>query len=380
MTELARDLQQKSSARPTGRLAYMTSPGELAFAEYTVPSPEQGAVVVEVQRANVCGSELHIWTGKHPVKKRGGLGHEMIGTIHALGEGVTTDFAGESIGVGDRVVYTYFQTCDRCARCLDGQFNLCDNAYQFFGQQPEEAPHFHAAFGTHYYVHPRQHLYKVPDVIPNSIAAGANCALSQVMFGLDQMGLRFGETLLIQGAGGLGLNAIAVAKERGAKVIVIDALPQRLAQAAAFGADHTIDISQIPTLEGRNARLAELTDGRGADVALEVTGVAAAFSEGLQLLRRGGRYLVMGNLSPGTTVPYDPGLITRKALTIRHVDRYEGRYLWQALAFLERNQHRYPFEKLVDAEFDLNSVEEALRKSLAREITRGAIVIAENRR
>ncbi len=87
-----------------------------------------------------------------------------------------------------------------------------------------------------------------------------------------------------------------------------------------------------------------------------VTGVPAAFAEGLDLIRRGGRYLVMGNLSPGRTVPFDPGYVTRKALTIEHVDRYEARYLSKALDFLQRHQSASPFDKLVDAEFALADV------------------------
>ncbi|GAA1214437.1 zinc-binding dehydrogenase [Rhodoglobus aureus] len=361
---------------PTGRIAYMEAPRQLAYAEYPLPEPGPGALLVEVLRANVCGSELHIWNGKHPVKKRGGLGHEMVARIVAVGDGVTVDARGEAIGIGDRVVYTYFQTCQQCARCLDGQPNLCDNAYTFFGRQPEEAPHFHAAFATHYYVNPKQHVFKVPDSVGDAVAAGANCALSQVIFGLDQIELRYGETLLIQGAGGLGLNAIAVAKERGVRVIVVDAVPVRLQQALAFGADDVVDITAFPTPELRLERLLELTDGRGADVALEVTGVPAAFEEGLTLVRRGGRYLVMGNLSPGSTVPYDPGLMTRRAITVKHVDRYEARYLWQALEFLRDHSDTYPFENLVDAVFNLNQVELALEKSLNREVTRASIAIS----
>lgn len=357
----------------TGRIAYMSEPRQLAYAEYDVPAPGPGALVVRVTRANVCGSELHIWNGKHPVKKRGGLGHEMIGTVTALGEGRKYDNRGQELKVGDRVVYTYFQTCDSCARCLGGQPNLCDRAYEFFGKQPEEEPHFHAAFATHYYVHPRQHVYKVPDQLSDAVAAGANCALSQVIFGLDQMNLQYGETLLIQGAGGLGLNAVTVAKERGLRVIVVDGVASRLTQAQHFGADEVIDMNELDSLEARQERILELTGGQGADVAVEVTGVPAAFGEGLQLLRRGGRYLVMGNLSPGSTVPFDPGFVTRKALTIRHVDRYEGRYLWKALSFLQDNLDKYPFDDLVDAVFSLDQVGEALDKSLNREVTRAAI-------
>ncbi|WP_426007344.1 zinc-binding dehydrogenase [Paenarthrobacter sp. NyZ202] len=358
-----------------GRVAVMTSPRELDYAEFPLPAPEPGAILMKVSRANVCGSELHIWNGKHPVKKSGGLGHEMVGIVAAIGEGRLTDNAGQHLSPGDRIVATYFQTCDRCARCLGGQPNLCDNAYEFFGKQPAEAPHFHAAFGTHYYIHPRQHVYKVPDEIPDAVAASANCALSQVTYGIDQIGLQYSETLLIQGAGGLGLNAIAVAKERGATVIVIDPSAPRLEQARRFGADHTINLTELPDLDGRIAAVQELTDGQGADVAVELTGVPEAFAEGLRQLRRGGRYLVMGNLSPGRTVPFDPGYVTRKALTIKHVDRYEGRYLFRSLAFLAQHQDKYPFDALVDATFALDDVQEALEKSLAREVTRAAIVI-----
>lgn len=358
-----------------GRLAFMTEPRALDYAEYAVPTPEPEGLVVEVSRANVCGSELHIWNGRHPVKKRGGLGHEMVGRVAELGSKKNKDSRGMPLNTGDRVVSTYFQTCEQCARCADGQRNLCDNAYEFFGRQPEDAPHFHAAFATHYVVHPRQHVYKVPDEIPDSVAASANCALSQVMFGLDQIQLNYGETVLIQGAGGLGLNAVAVAHARGARVIVIDGVASRLEQAKRFGASEVLDLSELTELDDRIAKIQELTDGRGPDAAVEVTGVPAAFSEGLQQLRRGGRYLVMGNLSPGATVPFDPGYVTRKALTIRHVDRYDGRYLAQALDFLVHHLDDYPFTDLVDAEFSLDDVDTALEKSLAREVTRAAIVV-----
>jgi threonine dehydrogenase-like Zn-dependent dehydrogenase len=161
-------------------------------------------------------------------------------------------------------------------------------------------------------VHPRQHFYKVPDDVDDAIAAGANCALSQVMFGIDQIGLAYGETVLIQGAGGLGLNAAAVAVERGARVIVIDGVAARLEQAKTFGAADVIDISTLTDPADRLAAVHDILGGVGPDVGIEVTGLPAAFAEGLDLIRRGGRYLVMGNLSPGRTVPFDPGYVTAK--------------------------------------------------------------------
>lgn len=170
-----------------------------------------------------------------------------------------------------------------------------------------------------------------------------------------------------------------MAKERGATVIVIDRTSSRLDQARRFGADHTLSMQDLPSIDDRFAAARGLTAGEGPDIALEVTGAPETLSEGLQQIRRGGRYLVMGNLSPGASVPFDPGYVTRKALTIKHVDRYEGRYLFKSLRFLSRHQSAYPFHTLVDATFDLDEVEEALEKSLACEVTRAAIVINDSR-
>jgi threonine dehydrogenase-like Zn-dependent dehydrogenase len=361
---------------PRGTLTFMPTPGSLEYLDFDVPEPEPGALVMKVTRANVCGSELHIWNGKHPSKKSGGIGHEMVGTVASLGDGVVTDNAGEPLAVGDRIVAPYFLTCERCFHCLRGEWNLCDNAYEFYGKQPQEWPHFHTAFATHFYVHPRQYVYKVPANVPDSIAAGANCALSQVLFGIHQAGFVGGDTLLVQGAGGLGLYATAIADQLGMTTIVVDGVAARLEQATKFGATQVVDIAEHPDVEERRAYILSLTGGRGADAAVEVTGVPAAFSEGLTLLRRGGHYLVMGNLSPGVIVDYDPGLMTRKALTVQHLDRYEPRFLHKALDFVSSNMSTYPFEDLVDATFGLHEIEEALDASAARKVTRASILIS----
>ena len=131
----------------------------------------------------------------------------------------------------------------------------------------------------------------------------------------------------------------------------------------------------VDDLEARLEHVRELTNGRGPDVAIEVAGAPSAFEEGLKLVRRGGRYLVMGNLPPGTTVPVEPGYIIRKALTVKHVDRYEAWYLWKALTFLSEHGDEYPFEGLVDAEFSFDEIELVLEKSLNREVTRAVINI-----
>lgn len=359
-----------------GKVAIMTEPMKLTFAEYELPEVGHGAILVQVTRTNVCGSELHIWQGHHPTKKSGVMGHEMVGKIAALGSGVTTDYAGNEVKVGDRIAATYFLTCRKCKPCQNGHFSLCENAYKFWTKEAEEYPHFHGSFGTHYYIHPDQYFYKVPENVPDVAAASANCALSQVYFGIEKAGLRYGETILIQGAGGLGLNAAAVAKECGATVIVIDAVTSRLEKAKKFGADYLIDMNEYDTLEKRTHLVMELTGGKGADVAMELTGVPAAFYEGIHLIRAGGRYVSIGNISPGKMMSFDPGLMTRKGIQVISAVRYDPWYLNKSLQFISKTIEKYPFGEMLDAEFTLLQIGEALDRSASREITRASIVVS----
>src|SRR5439155_13067199 len=112
----------------------------------------------------------------------------------------------------------------------------------------DEFPHFHGPYAEYYYLRPNHFVFKVPDDLSDALVAPANCALSEVIYGWQQAGLRFGDTVAIQGAGGLGLNAAAVAKDMGAgRVIVIDRLAARLELARRFGADEVIDANALAT-------------------------------------------------------------------------------------------------------------------------------------
>jgi len=360
-------------ASETGKVVYMDEPGHVEIREYEVPSADPGAVVADVVQANVCGSEIHIFGGHHPQVQTGILGHEVLCRVKELGDGVEIDSAGEPVEVGDRIVPVYFRTCQQCSSCNIGEFNLCQNAYEHWSRSPDEPPHFHGTFGTHYYITPEQYFFTVPEGVDSEIAAAANCALSQVMYGLDRVEVGADDTVVIQGAGGLGLNSVAVCNERGAETIVIEGVDGRIDRAHEFGADHVIDFREHDTVEARADRVRELTDGVGADVGVEVAGVPEAFAEGIHLLRDGGRYLEMGNISPGITTEFDPGTLTRTSIQITALVRYQPWYLHKALTFLDANADDYPYGDLIDATFDLADAEEAIEQSTNREITRAAL-------
>jgi threonine dehydrogenase-like Zn-dependent dehydrogenase len=309
-----------------------------------------------------------MFAGHHPLKSMV-MGHEIIADVTERSRR-SRDSAGEPLDVGDRVSIVYYLTCASCRACARGEFELCENAYRNWSQSPDLAPHFTGTHGTHYYVDPKQWLFKVPDNVPDLVGASANCGLTQVWAGIERAQLRPGESLVIQGAGGLGLYATAIAKERGARVIVVDVVDSRLASATAFGADAVVSMAELDSVAARVEHVRELTGGEGADVGFEVAGVPGAVTEGIQLVRNGGRYIEIGNVTPGAEIGLDIGGLTRRAVSIIPVIRYKPWMLREALQFLSRNIDRLPLDRLPDAQYPLDRLGEALEDAAARRVTR----------
>jgi len=357
-----------------GKVASMKADKVTEILEFEVPKPEEGGVIMEVLRANICGSDVHIWEGKHVLKNHV-MGHEMVGRIHELGEGVTTDYAGCPVKIGDRIVPVYYLTCFKCRNCRNGLYNICVNGNALGGQPATKFPHFTGAFGTHYYIANGQHFYKVPDCISDEVAAGINCGVAQMIYTLEKAGLRSGQNVVVQGAGGLGLFTSAIAKESGCVVIVIDGVDARLAEAKKFGADHVIDMKKFNSIDLRKEEIERLTNGEGADIVIELAGVPSAFDESLRLVRPGGTVVEAGNVlvKEEFNVNIVPGLIVRNCITVVGMVRYLPRYLCKALKFIEKTYQKYPYGNLSDKDYNLNEVQLALEKSAAREVQRAAI-------
>ncbi|MDP6944326.1 MAG: zinc-binding dehydrogenase [Myxococcota bacterium] len=341
--------------------------GDFDLREFPVPEPRDNDMVLRVSRANVCGSDIHIWSGHTDLAAMGLrygiiLGHEMVCRVHALGARIKNDAAGQRLREGDRVVSTYYVNCGKCPPCLKGDVHMCMMSLASPVRPCEKAPHFFGAFGEYYYVKRAQKVFRVPDTVSDAVVAGANCALSQVIHGFAVAGLRMGETVVVQGAGGLGLFACAVAKEMGAgKVIIVDAIPGRLEFARRFGADEVVDMSETPDKKARTRRVMGLTGGWGADVVVEVAGVPDAIPEGLRMLGKGGRYLEMGCINPRRTCTLDPSILTGGNITLHGVSLYPPPVLKQAVDFLARTIDKYPYDELVSHTFPLSEITAAFR-------------------
>ena len=355
-----------------GTVAFIPSDHRIEFFEHEIPDPPAGGLIAEVTQTNVCGSEVHMWKGEFGGRHGTMPGHEMAGRIYALGNGVKTDWAGTPVKAGDRIAPVYYSVCNRCSNCVRGNQAACIN--KTFGvRHPKEAPHFTSTFATHYVIRANQNFYRIPDNVPDLIASSANCAMSQVYWGLDKASLRYGESLVVLGAGGLGLHAMAIAKARGAYVIAIDGVDQRLDEALKFGADATIDLRKFPNTEARAKRVRDLIGGP-PDVVIEVAGVPEAFIDALEFASIGGRVVEIGNISPALTAPIAPWRVTFKALEIIGVVTYPPHYLKKSLDFLGMHIDRFPYREMCDATFPLSKAAEALDRSERRELTRAALL------
>ncbi len=364
-----------------GRIARFDEPGKPFDIEtVTLPEVGPGEILIRVTRANICGSDVHAWHGTFATRGLGGqlptvLGHEMVGVVEDLGDGVVADANGAPLTEGTRVVFPYFFSCHRCRQCLAGRRNACLNLKMAMLGRADEPPYFVGGYGDYFLLPTGAVVYTVPDSVSDDIAAGANCALSQVMYGLERVDQQLGEYVVVQGAGALGLYAVAVAKARGAaKVIALDGVPERLELAMAFGADAVIDITEVTSEKDRAKIVRKLTDGQGADVVVEVVGHPSAIDEGLKLLGQFGRYVEIGNINIGKTFEFDPSRFVFGNKTMVGVSLYDPAVLSRALTFLAEHQHRLPFERLAAACYSLDQINEAFAAAEGKRDVRASIV------
>ena len=351
-----------------------------ALLEFPVPEPEPGAVVVRITMANVCGSGLHVWRGTYDVSRGHSepfclsIGHEMTGVVHELGDGVAGDSAGEPLATGDRIVFQYFVGCGECRSCRRETTPRCPEGlrYRF---PPDQYPHFTAAYGQYFYLRPGQAVFKVPENVSDELAAPANCALAQVIEGLERGNAGPGDRLVIQGAGGLGVNAIAVARERGvSQVIVIDGVQGRLELALAFGADEVIDLNEYATADDRVRRVLELTEGDGADLVMELVGQASVLPEAIRMLAHGGTLLEIGNISQGQTVLLDPSQLVHGGKTILGMMWYRPESLRAALQLLSESAGKYPFDRILSHRYPLAEIDQAFADQDSGSVQRAALL------
>jgi len=229
-------------------------------------------------------------------------------------------------------------------------------------------------FAEYIYLKKGTGIVKLPDSITDEEAVPINCALATVVNGIETIGFEQGETVLIQGAGVLGLYAISLLREKGAgKIIIVDASENRLALAEEFGADVCLNIGSLSP-DSIIKQVKDMTKGVGVDLAIEVCGVPDAILQGLEMLRIGGRYLIVGMVFPNANITFDTSVFVKKILTVKGIHNYAPRHLADAVGFVNNTKDKYPFKKLVSHTFGLDELDEAFKVSHERKAIRASII------
>lgn len=245
----------------------------------TVPDPDcpEDGVVLRVLACGVCRSDWHGWKGEHPRVKLGQIGgHEYCGEVVAAGPRATWV-------PGDRVVAPFILSCGACPACRAGQTSICPN---------QRLPGFvdPGAFAEYVAVPHDHNLARLPDGMSPTVAAGLGCRVTTAWHALtDRAALQPGEWLAIHGTGGIGLSALILGRAMGARVVVVDVVPEKLDHARGLGAEAAVDARSGDVA----ARIREITGG-GAHVSVEALGSPITANASIRCLRPLGRHIQLG--------------------------------------------------------------------------------------
>ncbi|MFE4633481.1 zinc-binding dehydrogenase [Streptomyces sp. NPDC056773] len=321
--------------------------------------PVRGGLLVRVDMATVCGSDLHTVTGRRASPVPAVLGHEQVGTVVGVGEGGAVCVDGTPMTLGMRVVWSVVSACGECDRCAAGLSPKCRRLRKY-GHEPllASAP-LTGGFASHCVVLPGTAVVEVPDGVPDEVASPASCATATVAAAVAAAGPLAGKRVLVTGAGMLGLTAVAMAVTAGAHVVAVDPDPARRGQARSFGA-------------------AEVLDGPGpvgeVDVALEFSGQASAVQVCLDSLDVGGVAVLVGSVAPGEPVRMDPERLVRGLHTVVGVHNYQPADLLRAVEFLAAHHGSFPFAELVEGRYGLDEVGAAFEAARRRGAPRQAVL------
>ena len=338
----------------------------LIVTDVEIPALEPGGVLVEVEAATLCGTDVHFWQHGEDLLGPDKLpyipGHETCGRIVEI-NGSRTDNLGAPLAPGDRIIGAY-PYCGHCFYCtVSQQPTMCTWGFRYGRERSDQYPFLLGGCAEMHYYPPGCDLIRVPETVSSELAASAACALRTVMHGFERLGALNGyETVVVQGAGPVGLYAAAVAQTRGAnRVLVVGAPAARLSVATRWGADDVLDLDAMPSAADRHQWVLSETHGRGADVVIQCA-TSAAVPEGVNFLRPGGRYLAIGGGG------HDPGIPTvalHKQITYSSLFMAEGRHFYEAIRFLDSQHGRFPFQEMITGRYKLSDLTDALEAMAA---------------
>ena len=355
-------------------LTEFSKPLELLDVE--VPELRPGDMLVKVDLASVCGTDVHLARDElsmHPPCPII-MGHETVGEIFYLPDSVKTDVAGTPVKRGDRIMWSHFfdGTCYSCKVLHEPV--LCEHS-RGYGFSP--AKELRGGYAEYEVVLAGTDFVRVPDEVTSEEAVGACCAGRTVVNAFDKLyscgGIRQGDSVVVTGVGPVGLYAVVMAAQSGAsKVVAVDISENRLAFSKKWGATHTVNSRDFADPKDRVRHIRDLC-GRGADVIIECSGSPAVFAENFKMLANPSKYLIIGQtgedsvpIVPNDFMHYNCVCIGSHSGDIRH-------YI-KCLKFIEANRDKYPFGEIISKKYDLADANRALEDMRSGVALKAALV------
>ena len=343
---------------PSMRAAVLYGPEDVRIETIPVPAIGPGDALVRVGAATTCGTDAKVFRrGGHPtmIRPPAPFGHEFAGTIEAVGDAV------EGFEPGMRVAAANSAPCQRCRYCKMGRWSLCkdilyiNGAYAEFIAVPERIV--------------KQNLAPLPEATPFAHACLVE-PLACVVHGVAESDLRVGDTVVVIGAGPIGLFFIRLAALAGARVIATDLSPARLTVARELGAAETVDASACDDTVAAVRALTQ--DGEGADVAIDATGVNAVWESTILMGRPGATINLFGGCKPGSTITLDTKHLHYSEMTIKGVYHHTPYFVSKALDLIVSGAIMP--ERFISYESPLDQVVPAIRRIIAQDGVKTAVL------
>ncbi|MBB6645705.1 NAD(P)-dependent alcohol dehydrogenase [Halobellus ruber] len=340
------------------RTAVLIEPHQFELQDRPRPSPGPDEVLVAVGEVGICGSDVHYYEhgriGDIVVEDPLVLGHESAGTVIDTGENVAT------LEPGDRVALEPGVPCRRCSHCTGGDYHLCADV-RFMATPP------HDGSFAEYVSWPEDFAYKLPTTV--STTEGALCEpLSVGIHACRRGNVGTGDTVLVTGAGPIGLMILEAARATGATdIILTDVVEEKLAFARERGADLAVNVAEADL----EAAVDQYTDGVGVDVVVEASGAASSIRSTLDAVKRGGTVVLVG-LANEATVPFDVLDIIDNELDVLGSFRYKNTYP-AAIDLLADGV--VDVEGIVEFESTLADIDDAFQRAMDPSVVKGMITI-----
>jgi threonine dehydrogenase-like Zn-dependent dehydrogenase len=343
--------------------------------EFPEPDLPPGGALLRTALSEVCGTDVHLWHGRlsgvpYPIIP----GHVTTGTLDAI-RGSLVDMTGDRLREGDRVAFfDVHRTCGRCLACTAHRTPTRCPSRRVYGITDSATEGLFGGWAQKVYLEPGVIVARLPEGVSFEAYIGGGCGLLTAVHIIERSRIALGDTVVVQGAGAVGMSAAALARQSGAgQVILIGAPDSRLELSRTMGADTVISIERT-TPDERLEQVLALTGRLGADVVIEAAGSARAFEEGVTLVRNGGAYVIAGHYTDtGDSTINAHEHINRKHLDIRGCWGSEVGHFLRALRVLERHHHEVPWHLIGAQTFGLGQINQALEIAAALTIPKALV-------